>query len=69
MAEPSERVTRAGDAQDPRRYVTPARKREAEKINAISSLQRAARRCAKHFGRGCVEGLLDLIRTEFGDRR
>src|SRR5262249_30095156 len=69
MSEPKKPATYAAHAQDPHRLATPGRKREAEKINAISSLQRAARRCAKHLGRSCVAGLLELVRSEFGARR
>jgi hypothetical protein len=54
---------------DPLRYATAASRRAAEKTNAISSLQRAARRCAKHLGDGCAAALVDLVRAELGVNR
>jgi hypothetical protein len=51
---------------DPLRYASAASRRAAEKTNAISSLQRAARRCAKHLGDGCAAALVDLVRAELG---
>jgi hypothetical protein len=69
MSEPGKPATHAGNAQHPRRYATASRKREAEKVNVISALQRAARRCAKHLGSGCLAGLLEVIRSELGDNR
>jgi hypothetical protein len=67
MSERKYHNARFRSKQDPRRYAAPARKREAEKINAITALQRAARRCAKHLGAGCALGLLELVRAELGE--
>jgi hypothetical protein len=66
MSEHKNTTARGRTMQDPGRYTTPARKREAEKINAVAALQRAARRCARHLGRGCSAGLLEIVSAELG---
>jgi hypothetical protein len=53
-----------GGSQDLLRCASPASKRAAERINAVSALQRAARRCVKHLGRSCAAALLELVRAE-----
>lgn len=55
------------NGQAPRFYAAPARKREANKTNAVADLQRAARRCSRCFGAQCVSALLELVRKELGD--
>jgi hypothetical protein len=66
MSEHREDSARTGTKQDPRRFITVERLTQAEKTNAIRSLQRAARRCAKHLGRGATAVLLDIVRAELG---
>lgn len=51
---------------DPRRFITPASRRAADKTAAIVSLTRAARRCARHLGAGSAAALLALVRAELG---
>jgi hypothetical protein len=60
------RGTPPRNPQDPRRYATAERKREGERINAVAALQRAARRCGKHLGSGCVPGLIEILEAELG---
>lgn len=50
-------------------YATPTRKLAAEKVNAVSSLQKAARRCARSLGGNCLPGLLDIVRKEVRGER
>ena len=49
------------------RHLTPERRAQAEKTNTLVALQRAARRCAKHLGRGATMTLLEVVRAELGE--
>lgn len=69
MSENQNDSARKARAQDPRRLITPERLTQAEKTNAIRSLQRAARRCAKNLGRGATAVLLELVAAELGEGR
>lgn len=66
MSEPQKHSARTRSNQDPRRLITPERVTQAKKTNAIRGLQRAARRCAKHLGRGATAVLLELVSAELG---
>jgi hypothetical protein len=66
MSEPRKRATRPPATQDPMRYASPARRREAEKTTSLTSALRAIRRVAKSHGRGSADALLKMFRTELG---
>ena len=66
MTQYKKRGTPARNPQDPRPYATAERKLEGERINAVAGFQRAARRCGKHLGSGCVPGLIEILKSELG---
>lgn len=64
MSEHQKDSARTGENQALSHHLTPHRLAQAEKTNALRSLQRATRRCAKHLGRGATAVLLDLVQAE-----
>ena len=66
MSRRKKRGTPPSSPQDPRRYATAACKLEGERINAVAGFQRATRRCGKHLGSDCAEGLIEILRAELG---
>ena len=64
MNEHKEDSARASDNQALSRHLTPLRLAQAEKTNALRSLQRATRRCVKHLGNGATVVLLDIVQAE-----
>ncbi len=66
MTEQPKSATTKSAAQQVRRLLTPERVTQAEKTNALRGLQRAARRCAKHLGKGATRVLLEIVADEIG---
>jgi hypothetical protein len=50
--------------QDPLVYAGTTHRRRAELQNAVASLQRATRRCVKHFGSAAAARLIAVVKRE-----
>lgn len=66
MPRNSDSTSRDVDRQDASAHLTPARRNQAAKTQAILTLQRSARRCARHLGREAANSLLELVARELG---
>lgn len=64
MSEHQKDNARVSENQALPRHLTPLRLAQAEKTNALRSLQRATRRCVKHLGNGATVLLLDIVQAE-----